>query len=152
MRMRADEFQRRLRRARKKFGDRLLTWLTIVLVVLTFVIIPLHASGLSVMQGYGFLVVLVMAGCILGAPAGLGAVITMLFGVALGAAAAMVRYTDNQRFGMFLEATAWITVGAALAYVVARAVFAPGCVTYHRINGAVLLYLTIGQIFVGFYG
>ncbi|HUZ90554.1 MAG TPA: potassium channel family protein [Methylocella sp.] len=152
MRMGADEFQRRLRRAREKFGDRLLTWLTIVLVVLTFVIIPLRASGLFVMQGYGFLVVLVMAGCILGAPAGLGAVITMLFGVALGAAAAMVRYTDNQRFGMFLEATAWITVGAALAYVVARAVFAPGRVTYHRINGAVLLYLTIGQIFVGFYG
>jgi Ion channel len=42
--------------------------------------------------------------------------------------------------------------GAALAYVVARAVFAPGRVTYHRITGAVLLYLTIGQIFVGLYG
>ena len=30
--------------------------------------------------------------------------------------------------------------------------FAPGRVTYHRITGAVLLYLTIGQIFVGLYG
>ena len=38
----------------------LLTWLTILLVVLTFVIIPVHASGLFVMQGYGFAVVLVM--------------------------------------------------------------------------------------------
>ena len=53
---------------------------------------------------------------------------------------------------MVLDAAAWVTVGAALAYVVARAVFAPGRVTYHRITGAVLLYLTIGQIFVGLYG
>jgi hypothetical protein len=44
------------------------------------------------------------------------------------------------------------SLSAALAYVVARAVFAPGRVTYHRITGAVLLYLTIGQIFVGLYG
>jgi len=53
---------------------------------------------------------------------------------------------------MVLDAAAWVTVGAALAYVVARAVFAPGRVTHHRITGAVLLYLTIGQIFVGLYG
>jgi hypothetical protein len=35
--------------------------------------------------------------------------------------------------------------------VVARAVFAPGKVTFHRIIGAVLLYLNIGLIFVALY-
>ena len=100
-----------------------------------------------------FLVVLIMAACFVGRPhAGLGAVITMLFGVAFGVAAGMVRDRDNAWLGMFLEAVAWITVGTALAYVVAQAVFAPGRITYHRIIGAVLFYLTIGQIFVGFYG
>jgi hypothetical protein len=152
MRMKADDMHRRLARVRARFGDRLLTWLTILLVVLTFVIIPLHASGLFMMQGYGLAVVLVMASCVLGTPAGLGPVIIMVFGVALAVAASVLRYMNNQQSGIFLEATAFITVGAALAYVVARAVFAPGRVSYRRINGAVLLYLTIGQIFVGFYG
>jgi hypothetical protein len=32
-----------------------------------------------------------------------------------------------------------------------RAVFAPGKVTYHRVIGAVLLYLNIGLIFVALY-
>lgn len=141
-----------LGRVQAGFGDRLLTWLTILLVVLTFVIVPLHASGLIVVQGYGFLIVLVMAGCVLGAPAGLGAVIAMLLGVALGLAASMMRLLDQSRPGMALDAAAWITVGVALAYVVARAAFAPGRVTYHRIIGAILLYLTIGHIFVGLYG
>ncbi len=35
--------------------------------------------------------------------------------------------------------------------MVARAVFAPGIVTYHRVNGAVLLYLTIGLTFVALF-
>jgi hypothetical protein len=58
----------------------------------------------------------------------------------------------HPRPGMCLDAAAWVTVGATLAYVVARAVFAPGRVTYHRIIGAVLVYLSIGHIFVGLYG
>jgi hypothetical protein len=36
--------------------------------------------------------------------------------------------------------------------VVARAVFCPGKVTYHRVIGGVLLYLTIGVTFVALYG
>jgi hypothetical protein len=32
-------------------------------------------------------------------------------------------------------------MGLALIWVVARAVFAPGSVTYHRVMGAILLYL-----------
>jgi Ion channel len=36
--------------------------------------------------------------------------------------------------------------------VVARAVFASGRVTYHRIIGGVLLYLTIGLTFVALFG
>jgi voltage-gated potassium channel Kch len=35
--------------------------------------------------------------------------------------------------------------------VVARAVFASGKITFHRVIGAVLLYLTIGLIFVSLY-
>lgn len=152
MRMKLRELRQRLGQVQTRFGDRLLTWLTILLGVFTFVIVPLHASGLIVLQGYSFAIVLVMVSCIVAVPAGFGAVIVMLFGVALAIAAVVARHMGHPRSGMHLDAAAWVTVGAALAYVVARAVFAPGRVTYHRINGAVLLYLTIGQIFVGLYG
>jgi hypothetical protein len=36
--------------------------------------------------------------------------------------------------------------------VVARAVFAPGKITFHRVIGGVLLYLTIGVTFVALFG
>ena len=36
-------------------------------------------------------------------------------------------------------------------WVVARAVFEPGRITYHRVVGAILLYLTIGVAFVALY-
>jgi hypothetical protein len=39
-----------------------------------------------------------------------------------------------------------------LIWVVARAVFAPGRVTYHRLVGTLLLYLMIGATFAGLYG
>ena len=151
MHMKADDLQRYLARARERFGDRLLTWLTLLLVVLTFVIVPLHAAGLIVTQGYVFAIVLVMA--LYCRRAG------WRWSRDRNAVRGRSRRCGRRRAshgpprpGMVLDAAAWVTVGAALAYVVARAVFAPGRVTYHRITGAVLLYLTIGQIFVGLYG
>ena len=41
-----------------------------------------------------------------------------------------------------------LTVG----FVVAREVFAPGRVTFHRIIGAILVYLCIGLAFTALYG
>jgi len=46
-----DDLQQYLARARERFGERLLTWLTLLLMVLTFVVVPLHAEGLIVTQG-----------------------------------------------------------------------------------------------------
>jgi hypothetical protein len=51
-----------------------------------------------------------------------------------------------------LDAVAWLIAGLTLSAIVARAVFAPGKVSFHRIVGGVLLYLTIGQIFAGLTG
>jgi hypothetical protein len=73
-------------------------------------------------------------------------------GVGLAIAGSAVRFTSQPWCAVYLDTAAWTTVGTALAYVVARAVFAPGEVTYHRVIGAVLLYMTIGHIFVGLYG
>lgn len=145
------KISRGLGHARARIGDKLLTWLTALFAGLTFIVIPLHSGGLIEAQGYGFLIVVIMAGCILGDSAGLWAVSIMLAGIGLGAAASLARFMNDPALGLYLDVTAWITTGTALAYVVTRAVFGPGRITYHRVVGAVLLYLTIGQIFVGLY-
>jgi hypothetical protein len=71
-RVRPGDVGRHFGRAREQLGDRLLTGLTVLLVFLTFVVIPLHASGLVVFEGYALATVLVMAGCVLGTSAGRG--------------------------------------------------------------------------------
>ena len=42
-------------------------------------------------------------------------------------------------------------VGLTLCVVVTRAVFAPGRITFHRIIGAVLLYLSVGITFMALF-
>jgi hypothetical protein len=69
--------------------------------------------------------------------AGTGPISAILTGVALAAAGSVARFMGHQEHGLYLDAAAWVTVAAALAYVVARAVFGPGEVTYHRVIGAV---------------
>ena len=58
----------------------------------------------------------------------------------------------SPRLDLYLDSAAWLIAGLALIVVVARGVFAPGPITYHRVVGAVLLYLNIGLVFVAFYG
>jgi hypothetical protein len=48
-------------------------------------------------------------------------------------------------------AAAWLAIALTLGAVVAQAVFRGGRVTYHRINGAVLLYLLIAVVFATLY-
>ena len=50
-----------------------------------------------------------------------------------------------------LQATAWLLIALVIIWTVARAVFEPGRITYHRVVGAILLYLTIGLVFVALY-
>jgi Ion channel len=49
-----------------------------------------------------------------------------------------------------LDAAAWLIAGVTLSAVVTRTVFAPGKVTFYRIIGGALLYLS--QIFAGLIG
>ena len=50
-----------------------------------------------------------------------------------------------------LQASAWLLIALVIIWTVARAVFGPGRITYHRVVGAILLYLTIGLVFVALY-
>jgi hypothetical protein len=79
------------------------------------------------------------------------AIFAMLVAIGLAATAAVLRLQHPSTLDVYLKATAWILMGLALIWVVTRAVFASGPVTYHRIMGAILLYLAMGWAFAGLF-
>ena len=80
------------------------------------------------------------------------AFVVLLAAFAMNIAAIVLRLMRGpSMFDVFLMATAWLLIAVTLAWVVGRAVFGPGRITYHRIVGAVLLYLLIALIFVSLF-
>ena len=117
-----------------------------------FVVVPLHAAGTISVAGYGLVIVLLLASCVLLQSRGWIVIIVLVFGVGLTVAAHALRATSVKTdLDLYLDAFAWIIIDVAMIVVIAGAVFAPGRITLHRVNGAVLLYLTIGLTFVGLY-
>lgn len=143
--------KKRLDGIRDQLHDPLLTVLTALLLFLLFVVVPLHASGIISAQGYGTLLVLLLASAVLVQSRTLLVIMVLLTAIGLAAAAAVLRFKLASSLHLYLEAGACLTIGLLLIFVIARAVFAPGRVTYHRVNGAVLLYLTIGLTFVALF-
>ena len=72
--------------------------------------------------------------------------------ISLVVTAALLDFEQSPRTDLYLDCAAWLIAGLALSVVVARAVFGPGRITYHRVVDAILLYLIIGLIFVALYG
>lgn len=150
-RIRASAVQRRLGHVRDQIHDPVLTVLTILLVCVIFVIVPLHAAGIISVQAHGLAIVLLLAGCVFVLSKKLMAIFLIMLAVGLAASAAVIRMKLDSTLDLYVEAGASLIISVLLIFVVARAVFAPGLVTYHRINGAVLLYLTIGLTFVALF-
>jgi hypothetical protein len=139
------------RRLQERYSDPLLTALTIMLAVLLFVVGPLQAAGVASAHHFGiaFGLVLVVAVFIV---SGSGVALAgILAAVAVIVVSTVLRLRHPSAVDIYLDAAAWLIAGVTLSIVVARAVFAPGKVTFHRIIGAVLLYLNIGLIFTALF-
>jgi hypothetical protein len=74
-----------------------------------------------------------------------------LVALALLSSALVLRRGGHKTLDDCLEASGWLLIGFVLIWVVGRAVFGAGRITYHRVIGAILLYLTIGIVFVALY-
>ncbi len=134
----------------ERLSDLILTTLTILISVLLFVVAPLQAAGVVTGHFVGFtfvLVLIVAAPMVSGSKVAIG---SLLIATAL-VAISMVEFGQYSVDGILLDAVAWLVSGLTLSAVVARAVFAPGGVTFHRVIGAVLLYLNIGLVFVALF-
>jgi hypothetical protein len=143
--------EKRFNRLREQLRDPLLTVLTVVLLIWMFVLAPLHESAARDTNIVGFLLALGVAGALLVLSGKAISVVLMLVGITLAAAGAWIRLHDPSPLDIFLNACAWIIIGLVLIWVLGRAVFAPGRITYHRIMGAILLYLAIGLTFAALY-
>jgi hypothetical protein len=136
---------------RDRWGDSLLTALTGLLVVMLFVVAPVQALGIYLFQAFELVLavifvvgVFVMSGSRIAAAA-------MLGGLAMATAGAILRIRSPSLLDINLFAGSRAIMGVTLGWVVGRAVFAAGRITYHRVMGAVLLYLTVAVIFTALF-
>lgn len=138
-------FVRELIHLRRKYSDWLLTLLTILLLLMMFVIMPLQAAGMTVFQGLGLAALLAVIA---------GAMVISINPIAL--AVMLTAFVTNivvigfrpVPYDAHIVAACWLIITLTLGVVVVRAVFGRGRITYHRIVGAVLLYLLIGLAFM----
>jgi Ion channel len=136
---------------RDRWGDSLLTALTILLLVMMFVVAPLQALGIFAFQVCELLLAIFLVAGVFVMSGSRTAVAAMLVALAMIVTGAVLRIRSPSILDLNLFAGAWLIVGVTLAWTVARATFAPGRVTYHRVIGAVLLYLTIALIFAAMF-
>jgi Ion channel len=138
-------------RLRDRWSDPLLTALTGLLLVMLFVVAPLQALGIFVFQAFELVLAIVLVVGVFVVSGSRTAVVAMLVALAMVTVGATLRLGSPSILDLNLFAGSWLIMGITLGWVVARATFAGGRVTYHRIMGAVLLYLTIAVVFAALF-
>ena len=129
---------------RRKYGDWLLTLLTALLMLMIFVIAPLQAKGVYAFQGAAIATLLLVVGGALLLSNNPIAFTLMSVAFAANVAVFVMRlFSPPWPYNLYLLAAAWLIIAITLGAIVARAAFGPGRITYHRVIGAVLLYLLI---------
>ena len=137
---------------RERYSDPLLTVLTALLLFLMFVVAPLQAAGITIFQAFGVFAALAMMTGVLILSGSSIAVFALLVAISMNFLVIFLRLRGTPTaFDLPMVAAAWLILSITLGAVVGRAVFAPGAVTYHRIVGAVLLYLLIALAFVALF-
>jgi hypothetical protein len=140
-----------LARLRARWSDPLLTALTILLGAVIFLIAPLQAAGIAEAQDIAFAVAAIIIGVVVILSGNIVAIVVLCGGLGLAATATILRLQEPSQFDLYLKVIAWTMMSLTLIWVTGRAVFAPGRITYHRIMGAILLYLAIGWTFAGLF-
>jgi Ion channel len=127
---------------------RLLTLLAILLVLAMFVFAPLQAVGIFVFQGFAIAALLAIIGGMLVISDNPTALAVVSVGLAANVVVFFLRlFYAPWPYNLYVLAAAWLAIAVTLGVVVAQAVFRRGRVTYHRIIGAILLYLLIAVAF-----
>ena len=132
-------------------SNRLLTLLAVMLTLMIFVFAPLQAAGIFLFHAFAIAGLLAIIGGMLiisSNPIALG---LMLMAFIANFAVFFLRLYYLWPYNLHLLAGAWLIISVTLGIVVARAVFGAGRITYHRIVGAILLYLLIAVVFAALF-
>jgi len=135
----------------ERWSDPLLTALTVLLILMMFVFAPLQAIGIEVFQLLEFASALGLIGGVFLLSGNPIITIALLAAFIMAGASAIFRLSAPSILDIYLFAGALFIMGVTLAIVVSRTVFAPGRVTFHRIVGAILVYLSIAVIFTALF-
>src|SRR5688572_21176002 len=118
------------------------------MVLMIFVFAPLQANGFYASQGFAIAGLLVIIGGVVIISANPLALALMCIAFVANVAVFLLRlYQPLWDYNLHLLAAAWLIISITLGTIVASAVFRRGRITYHRIVGAVLLYLLIAVCF-----
>ena len=135
------------RRRTSEARDRALTGLLLMEALVLFVAAPLAAMGLKApLYGGGLLLVLLAAAIVIASPSR-GARVLSVIGLLILAAGIAVRIEHPSLLTIWLGHAAALMGVVAISLVIGQAVFAPGNVTHHRIQGAIVLYLNLAVAF-----
>jgi hypothetical protein len=138
---------RELLRLRRKYSDWLLTLLTGLLVLMIFIFAPLQAIGILAFQVFAIAGLLAIIGGALILSTNIVSFTLLFSALIANITVFFLRLYYPWPYNLHLLAGAWLIISITLGAVVAPAVFRRGRVTYHRIIGAVLLYLLIAVSF-----
>ena len=139
-------------RVSERWRDRVLTGLTLLIALDLFAVVPLGAIHAVSLRPVGITIVLLLIGGLLVVSQSIVPAVGVVVALLLLSGALVVRDASGSfTLHLCFEATGWLLIGLVIIWVVARAVFGPGKITYHRVIGAILLYLTIGVVFMALY-
>jgi hypothetical protein len=138
-------------RLRDQWSDPLLTALTPLLRVMLFVVARLQGLAIFSYQAFELAFAIVLVVGVFVVSGSRTAVAAMVVAIAMVTVAAILRLGSPSILDLNLFAASWLIMGVTRACVVARATCAGGRVTYPRIMGAVLLYLTIAVAFAALF-
>ena len=134
-----------------RIRDPSLTVLLVLELCAIFFAAPLAAKGLPVARVVADMLVLAVLAIVVLLSKKWGAIFLILVGLAVSAASylpsgdwSLISIAVFRRGGNIL-------VFSALTWVVAHAVYAPGRITFHRLQGAIVIYLSLATIFAAAY-
>ena len=136
-----------LRAWQNRLRDPSLTVLLVLQVFLLFVALPLAAAGVPIAAPVGWALLLVAVTLVAMLSHRGGAIVFILLGLASAAASFALGRQWSPITASVLYHGGFILAFSALTWVVAHALYAPGGITFHRLQGAVVVYLSLATIF-----
>jgi len=147
-----DDTRRSIGPWQDRIRDPSLTVLLALEVCAIFLAAPLAAKGLPIAQAVADTLVLAALVIVVMLSQRWDAIILILLGLAATAASFVLSGEWSPVSTIVLRRGGNILAFSALTWAVARAVYAPGRITFRRLQGAMVLYLSLATIFASAYG